>query len=210
MHQVFYILQWGILTCFKALVDSDFAGASNTVCVGTWPARCEDRLSPWRSWRGDLYVSADGVQNCRKEEYGIVNRLKVTEDKSSDNRVHASGARLIKFTRSKVKHMARSSRLNATAMPRRRAQRPCLSTTSVLRHKAWGPRHSLRPASQTRSSRRASNTTSMRKHRVRGSRFNTTAVPKRKAQDPRLTLSQWLNAELKLTFQLQVSPASQL
>jgi len=37
----------------------------------TWPARCEDHLSPWRSWWGVLYVSADGVQNYRKEEYSM-------------------------------------------------------------------------------------------------------------------------------------------
>jgi len=51
----------------------------------------------------------------------IVNCLKITEDKSSDNRVNASDARLIKVTCAKAKRMARSPRLNTTTMSRRRA-----------------------------------------------------------------------------------------
>jgi len=65
-----------------------------------------------------------------------VDCLKITEEKSSDNRVHVSDAMLIKATRAKAKYRALSPRLNTTAMPRRRAQSPRLSTTSVLRHKA--------------------------------------------------------------------------
>ena len=109
---------------------------------------------------------------------GYVGCLKITEDKSSDNRVHVSDARLIKATRPKAKHWARRPRLNTIAMLRRRAQSSRLSTTSALRHNTWSPRQILKPASQMRSSRRASNTSSMRKHRVRGSCFNTTATPK--------------------------------
>jgi len=77
---------------------------------------------------------------------GSVNCLKITEDKSSDNRVLISDARLIKATRAKAKRRARSLCLNTIAMPRRIAQNPRLSTTSVLKHKAWSPRQSLKPA----------------------------------------------------------------
>jgi len=73
------------------------------------------------------------------DQFGAVNCLRITEDKSSDKRVHASDARLIKATRTKVRCGVRCPRLNTTTMPRRRAQSPCHSTTSVLRHKAWNP-----------------------------------------------------------------------
>jgi len=65
--------------------------------------------------------------------------LKIIEDKSSDNKIHASDVRLIKATRPKLRCRAQNPRLNITAMPRRRAQGPCLSTTLVLRHTAWSP-----------------------------------------------------------------------
>jgi len=48
----------------EALIYSNFVGTDSTVRVETWSAR-------WQSWRGDLQVLADGIQNCRKEKYGM-------------------------------------------------------------------------------------------------------------------------------------------
>ena len=47
----------------------------------------------------------------------LVDYLKITEDKSSYNRVHASDARLIEATRTEPRRRARSPRLNTSAMP---------------------------------------------------------------------------------------------
>ena len=74
------------------------------------------------------------------------------------------------------------------AMSRREARNPCLSITAKPRLRARSPHLS----------------------RARRSRLNITAMSKRRARGPHPTSSQWLNAELKPVFQLQMSPASQL
>jgi len=61
--------------------------------------------------------------------------LKITEDKSSDNRVHASNARLIKATRAMPKRRAQSMCPSTPPMLRCRARSPRLNATLVLRHK---------------------------------------------------------------------------
>jgi len=154
-------------------------------------------------------------------QYVTVDCLKITDDKSSDNRVHALGARIIKATRAELRRRARSPRLNTTAMPRCKNQSPSLSTTSVLRHRAWSSR--LTREAQHRVWSSCFNTTAAHKreaqdprlrheawHRVWSSRFNTTATPKREAQDPHPVLPQRLKVELKPAFQLERSSASQL
>ena len=69
---------------------------------------------------------------------------------------------------------------NITAVPRRRARGPHLNIIAVPKRKA------------------------------RRLRFNTTAALKREARGPRSASPQWLNANLKPAFQLQMSPASKL
>jgi len=148
-----------------------------------------------------------------------VDCLKITEDKSSDNRVHASDVRLIKATCAMTRCMAqslcpsippmprckaRSPRLNTTVMPRRRAQNPHLSTTSVLRHTAYSPR-------LKREARGTRLIPCQRRNIELEARISTPPrCPKHEAQDPRPALPQRLNAELKLVFQLERNPASQL
>jgi len=114
----------------------------------------------------NLSQSTTEFQNFRESS---VDSLKITEDRSSDNRVHALDARLIKATRAEPRCRARSPCLNTTTMPRRRNQSPRLSTTSIPKHRGWS----------LRLTRKA-------QHRVWSSHFNTTMVPKREAQDPRL------------------------
>jgi len=47
--------------CSKILFHSDIAGIGNTVWLGTGSDRCEDRLSLWWSWWGNLYDLVGGI-----------------------------------------------------------------------------------------------------------------------------------------------------
>jgi len=110
----------------------------------------------------------------------IADCLKITEDKSSDNRVRTSDARMIRAIGAASRRGVRSPRLRHHYNSRRRARGPRLNITAIL------------------------------KRRARSLRFNTISVPKRELQDPRPASSQRINAELMPAFQLQMSTVSQL
>ena len=100
----------------------------------------------------------------------VVDCLKITEDKSSDNRVHTLDTRMIKAIDAVSRRGVRSPRLNITAVPKRGVRGPRLNIIAVPKCKA------------------------------RCLRFNAISVPKCEVQDTRPTSSQLLNVEFKLAF----------
>ena len=71
---------------------------------------------------------------------GSVGCLKITEDKSSDSRVHILDVRLIKIIDVIPRRRAWNSRLNIITMPRRRARNSRLNIIAKPRRRARSPR----------------------------------------------------------------------
>ena len=98
-----------------------------------------------------------------------VDCLKIAEDKSSDNRIHTSDARMIKANDAVSRCGVRNPHLDNTAVPKHGVRSPRLNITAVPKCKARGPRLHI---------------TSVPKCRARRLRFNSTAVPKYGARTP--------------------------